>query len=271
MKGSALFVFAVTAAFVGFAAAPAPAPVPSPAAVKPGASRRMPRMNRLALEGGLLVVPSTGNVIRVVNAQTRVPAAAVAAAAKSIRETLRLPVTESSAAQPNKGCPMAEAQQALALAKTGVAIVLADDSKSPALLVAPEARWAVVNVAALAADKPTPDVLAARVQKELWRAAAFLLGAANSNFQPCLMRTVTKPADLDASPMLAPCPEPFNKMGATAAELGIEPFRVVTYRQACKEGWAPAPENAAQKAIWDKAKAGTLDTPTKPITIEYKK
>ena len=34
---------------------------------------------------------------------------------------------------------------------------------------------------------------------------------------------------------------------------------------ACREGWASAPTNDVQKAIWDKVRA----IPDKPLTIEY--
>ena len=46
---------------------------------------------------------------------------------------------------------------------------------------------------------------------------------------------------------------------------GVTPLRIATYRQACREGWAPAPTNDVQKAIWDKVHA----IPKSPMKIEF--
>ena len=42
------------------------------------------------------------------------------------------------------------------------------------------------------------------------------------------------------------------------------PGKRSVYRKACEEGWAPAPTNDVQKAIWDKVHA----MPTEPIKIK---
>ena len=74
--------------------------------------------------------------------------------------------------------------------------------------------------------------------------------------------------DLDVIQVERPCPEPFNKMIDGAKTFGIEPIRMATYRIACEEGWAPAPTNDVQKAIWEKVKADKERGPTNPIKIE---
>ena len=43
----------------------------------------------------------------------------------------------------------------------------------------------------------------------------------------------------------------------TMSGQGMQPFRRTTYRNAVREGWAPAPTNDAQRAIWDAVKAQT--------------
>ena len=40
--------------------------------------------------------------------------------------------------------------------------------------------------------------------------------------------------------------------GSRTNEVAAVDVRYVTYRQACIEGWAPAPTNDVQKAIWEK-------------------
>jgi hypothetical protein len=47
--------------------------------------------------------------------------------------------------------------------------------------------------------------------------------------------------------------------------LGMASERKVPYVKACKEGWAPAPTNEFQKAIWDKVHS----TPKNPMKIEF--
>ena len=45
---------------------------------------------------------------------------------------------------------------------------------------------------------------------------------------------------------------------------GITPIYRTTYRQACIEGWAPAPTNDFQKAIFERDKSDKERGPTKP-------
>jgi hypothetical protein len=137
--------------------------------------------------------------------------------------------------------------------KIGAVIVIHDTPDAPSLLVAPEARWALVNVAALAADKPSAEILVERVQKQQWRAFAYLAGAAGTNAKTCLMKPIVSPAELDALGK-APSMETISKIMANVAGLGINPARVTSYRRACEEGWAPAPTNDIQKAIWKEIK-----------------
>ena len=65
-----------------------------------------------------------------------------------------------------------------------------------------------------------------------------------------------------------PCPEPFNRMIMSATALGAYVKRRTSYHKACEEGWAPAPTNEVQKAIWEQVKADKERGPTNPIKIE---
>jgi hypothetical protein len=47
--------------------------------------------------------------------------------------------------------------------------------------------------------------------------------------------------------------------------MGVTPTLVAHYRQACKQGWAPAPTNDVQRAIWNKVH----ELPSDPIKIKY--
>ena len=213
----------------------------------------------LTKTGGYIVGPYTGRNVVIANAQKAVAAKALedAAAVMSDGPHLVAKVVESD-----------ETRMAglLADAETGVMVQVVDEVGMPTLLVAPDARWAKVNVRALAADGADGEKLAARVSRQVWRAVMMLMGASNSNFQPCLMQSYLSLAELDAAPK-TPCPEPFDKVAVTAKKYGMANPRRTTYRNACREGWAPAPTNHYQKAIWEQVKADKERGPTNPIRI----
>ena len=213
----------------------------------------------LTKTGGYIVGPFTGRNVVIANAQKTVAAKALedTAAVMSDGPHLVAKVVESDETQ---------VAGLLADAGTGVMVQVVDEAGTPTLLVAPDARWAKVNVRALAADGTGGEKLAARATRQVWRAVMMLLGASNSNFQPCLMQSYLSLAELDAAPK-TPCPEPFDKVAVTAKKYGMANPRRTTYRNACREGWAPAPTNHYQKAIWEQIKADKERGPTNPITI----
>ena len=61
--------------------------------------------------------------------------------------------------------------------------------------------------------------------------------------------------------------EEFYKMIDEAHRRGVRSVRLASYRQACREGWAPAPTNDVQRAIFEQVKADKERGPTNPITI----
>lgn len=210
------------------------------------------RSNMLARTGGIIQAPAEGPSILFLNTQKRVADAALNAPAEQVHKMLRLPTAFKS--QPSDE-PVTEALNALKSKDTAAVVVVADIPGYPALLIAPENRWAIVNVAALGDKTVAAETLADRTQKELWRAFGYLMGAAHSNFEVCLMKPVTAPEDLDALTAKTLGPEPLPKIMAHAQKLGVKPMRTTTYRKAVEEGWALAPTNDFQKAIWDELKS----------------
>ena len=61
------------------------------------------------------------------------------------------------------------------------------------------------------------------------------------------------------------CPEPLPAIVSHLKQLGVKPIVTSTYRQAVREGWASAPTNEYQKAIWDKVHSA----PKNPMKIEF--
>ena len=151
-----------------------------------------------------------------------------------------------------------------------VGVGIFDDPSLPGFLAAPEEGWAIVNVAALAKDKPNREVLNARLRKETLRAFAFVTGGAYQSKACALMRDVKSLADIDMMPERFGL-DTITHIRNSAPFYGLVPWYQTTYLKACEEGWAPAPTNEYQKAIWEQVKADKERGPTNPIKIPMPK
>ena len=149
----------------------------------------------------------------------------------------------------------------------GLAILVVDKPGGETLLISPEGRWVELNVAPLAADNPSEEQLNKRVRREMWRALAYGMGVGNEQMLSVL-NIVTSVKDLDAIDVDEPTPDAFNKIIYSAAKRKMARVRYTSYRQACIEGWAAAPTNDAQRAVWEQVKADKERGPTNPITIK---
>ncbi len=225
---------------------------------------RRPR-RRSAPGGGLLVKPGscTGS-IRFVNVASCVPSSAIEGVVQGVRGLMPLDVEAVTSSETFS--PVSADALRTKLGATE-AIFVIDDKSLPMTLIAPEAGWAAVNAAPLKAGAPDDKLLATRLQRQLWRVFAQLNGAANTMFPHCVLKPVHTLADLDALSMNMVCPEPYNKMIEDLRHRGITPRRMATYRQACKEGWAPAPTNDVQRTILEQIRAEIERGPSKSITI----
>jgi hypothetical protein len=242
------------AAGVAFAAPPAPVATPEPPAPKQADDARQAQARAAILRktGGFLTAPATGPGVLVADLQSGPHTAAVAAVALDLGKTTMLPFRYAPL---KPGASLwKSAAAALAQKDAAFAVLVIDDPEAPALLAAPEARWAAVNVAPLkvGADAATA---AKRIRQEVWRAACLALGAADSVTPMCVMGPVSEAKDLDK---LGPAANPdyLNKMLRRAGAAGIKPQRPVSYRKAVEDGWAPPPANPLQQAIWDEVRGG---------------
>ncbi len=236
-----IYVCAVMVAYFTMAQQP---PQVSPAKRDPVAVS-----NNLARTGGLIQRPLEGRDVLILDLQVTV--AAADKAAKGIKDFFRIPVIVK---KEKASDPISKANTALTEKNVGMVIVVCESDTLPSLLVAPETRWAIVNVTALFADKPEDSVRVSRVEKEIVRAFGYVGGAANSKFEGCAMSPIYKPQDLDALKTAAISPGPLPSIFKTLNVLGIAPIKFVTYKVACEEGWAPMPTNSFQKVIWEAAK-----------------
>lgn len=253
-----LFV-AVTALCAGslFAETAAPTPQNGKKPRMSMAERRAKRDARIAAQGGLIKRPIEGKVIRVMTKTDKVTIPQLEEITKEITHLMGYAVE----------CVDGNAQTSQ---RTGCLIVLAEQGNTaPTLLIAPEDPWASINVSKLTSDNPNAELFKTRITKEIWRAFGYAMGAANSNMQPCLMRPIYGLKDLDAEKVAILCPEPLSGITMSANRLNIAQSRMCTYKQACEEGWAPAPTNDVQKAVAAAVKAEAIKNPTNPIKIEY--
>lgn len=131
-------------------------------------------------------------------------------------------------------------------------------------LVAADCRWAIVNVGALAADGAEPQFVEARTRKQLMRTFSTLFGSTCSNYDCDLLMPYKSVSDLDKVVIEKPPMDVIVHASKYLTSIDVETRGRATYQIACKEGWAPAPTNEFQKAIWDKYNA----KPANPIKIK---
>ena len=144
-------------------------------------------------------------------------------------------------------------------------VVLVESPNLPMLVTAPEDGWAIVNITAIAADETDAKKISSRVRKELLRAFALTGGCAFMARGAILLRgTVLTPKDLDLIPEESYGVDALVALENNLPNYGVMPWKQMTYKRACREGWAPSPTNEYQKAIWDKIH----QLPTEPIKIK---
>ena len=147
-----------------------------------------------------------------------------------------------------------------------------DDVNQPRMLVALEDRWAILNVSSLKTGRGTqPQFLKARVLKELSRTFAALCGAMSSDFPDSLTTGIYNLDQLDRQEDNRLSVDVIARFAPSLANAKITPAEMTTYRKAVREGWAPAPTNDIQKAIWEQVKADKERGPTNPIKIPMPK
>ena len=257
-------IFAVAVALASFAVAPAMAKE-SGQAVKPSLTleERKAKHDQLVMEkqGGYVTVRGTpsGSIV-VVNAQKRVGVEnfdySSYAAAKWLKGLIK--VVEGDAAT------VANAGELKKKHRANLAVFIVDDGNLPPSLIAVEAQWAILNVGALAVGGANEEIVRIRAKNEFSRVMTILCGGFCSQYPAPLMNFVVDVPDLDRC-LAEPPGDMTARIKGYLEKHAIKPEQRVFYRKACQEGWAPAPTNDFQKAIWNQVHS----IPDKPITIEY--
>ena len=134
-----------------------------------------------------------------------------------------------------------------------LAVMVADcGDAAPVLAIYPEDRVAVVNSSRLYLGAKEAD-REVRLVKELWRAFGFVSGCGYAVTPASVMLPISSPIELDAIEWSIVSPMSFQQISHVLSRYGAVAGSRTTYRRAVVEGWAPAPTNDYQKAIWDAA------------------
>lgn len=210
--------------------------------------------------GGMLrLLPKDAGTFLVVNAQEKVAVAVLEKMVRSLLMSLDFDVRVVG------GSPVAVKDVPESLKKLNArgALWVVDDPELPISLSAAEDGWAIVNIAPIdaGADKQKTET---RLRRAALRAFASLFDIGDSDMMPgCVMRPSHGVAGLDALTCDDFSPQALNKLQVGIETAGFKFANAGTYLDACEEGWAPAPTNDVQRAIWDKVHA----LPTAPIKI----
>ena len=216
----------------------------------------------IADKGGWVSVPMAGPAIKLIDATTKGWAMEGLQTVKANLDRFGLcpSMTERMVLA---GDALAEGR-AVAKDASGVVMLVDGAEDAPLMTAYPEEHLALVNMTALSKNASS-GVRQDRVEKLTWRAIGHLVGCGAPDGYTCVMKPLRNMADLDAMPNKFIHPASFFKARPYFDMCGVTPARKGTYESACQQGWAPAPTNDIQKAIWDKVHA----MPATPMKIQF--
>ena len=238
------------------------AKAPGPMNMQEIQQRRLMRNEMFLKKQGGFVIRANSRVgkVAVIDTQKRVAADEIRKPVAELSELTKMNFVYETA-EPG------EPAKLLGDSRANFAVIVVDDANQPAVMIALEDNWAVVNVAKLSrnlkTDKAVEQFFLSRVRKEISRVIAILCGGSASQF-PNNCMDVCKLEDLDMAVEGMPVDRVQCMVNFLKAN-GMSQEQRATYRHACEQGWAPAPTNDYQKAIWDKVH----EMPTEPIKIKY--
>lgn len=216
----------------------------------------------IAYKGGWVSVPVSGPAIKLIDATSKGWSMEGLQAVKVNLDRFDLcpSMTERKALS---GDALTEGRAA-AKDASGVVMLVDGAEDAPLMTIHPEEHLALINMTALSKNASS-GVRQDRVEKLTWRAIGHLVGCGAPDGYTCVMKPLKNMADLDAMPNKFIHPASFFKARPYFDMCGVTPARKGTYEAACQQGWAPAPTNDIQKAIWDKVHA----VPATPMKIEF--
>ena len=156
------------------------------------------------------------------------------------------------------------------LVQGNASMFIIEDDALPTMLLAPENKWAVLNVRLLKTGRGEKQTFfKARVLKEMSRTFAGLCGAISSNYPNSLTAGIYSLDQLDRKIDNRLSVDVIARLAPNVEAIGVKPAKITSYLKACEEGWAPAPTNDVQKVIWEKIKAEKDQKPSNPIKVNF--
>lgn len=160
--------------------------------------------------------------------------------------------------------PLVFAQKKMAEHKALMTLMIVEKCPDlPALSVYPEERIGLVNADKLRVGNDS-TVFELRVAKEVWRALGFVGGIGFSAQENDMMQPYYTLKELDGNIHAYIQPMNMAKLGKFLKRFNVKKEARVPYSFAVQQGWAPAPTNDYQKAIWEKVH----QLPSEPIKIK---
>lgn len=213
--------------------------------------------------GGLVSRPCREPSVCFANNQKSVPVSVLQSVADNISKLLSVSVTVREKSYND----LVAIQSAKRTSAHAAIIAVTEMPGLPALVVAPDSDWALVNVAALSSDDPGADKLASRVEKTMWRAFGQVMGSGWSVTPGCIMKGCSSNSKLDALRAKVIGPDVMGRIYTTVKSGKIAVAGTCTYREACQEGWAASPTNDIQRKVWNEVH----QIPDKPLKIKKTK
>ena len=223
-----------------------------------------PKENRkIKAMGGSIMVPNSmkGHIL-VANMQMKVPASELEKTVKQLIGMTRLDIRFVNV--PGEVSPPVANKKVKELGANAVIFITDSDKWDVSLLCAPENGWTIINSSVVTKDAKNEIFAAARLRKELMRGFFAATGAMNSRYPGTIMNYIGKPSDLDKLVEEIPVDMSMRTIDYLS-KMGVTPVQYTTYHRAVQNGWAPAPTNDIQKAIWDRVHAA----PKNPMKIEF--
>lgn len=207
----------------------------------------------MAKAGGLVDQAGTGAAIEIVDTR-KTRDGSVERVKEVLNTMLRLPNKIDFVELAEGKCPMQFATEKLKADKALMVIMVVECDKGASIAVFPEDRVAVVNAKKITEGADEKDAKA-RMIREIWRAIGFISGTGYASSENDVMQPITSPLELDAIQWQVLNPSNGPKMDKFLKKYNVKRGHRTSYRKACEQGWAPAPTNDLQKAVWDEVKA----------------
>lgn len=222
------------------------------------AYRAKQKAARIAYAGGIVRKTEGKGRIVYANLQNTVATPDIAKTMNVLGKHLRVKIDTLDA----KADDVADVNKYLLANAAKAVVIVVDNAADPAILVAPEDKWAKVNI-----GKFKDKNVKSRAQMELLRAFCYLCGGIGSEYNNPLTGFIGNASQLDDSPVAELPIDVVNRFTPYLKQLGVIPYIESTYRKACREGWAPAPTNDVQKAIWEDINATKERGPANALPI----